>query len=185
MQEIETERLRLRMPASSDLDALLPIVGDPEVMKYLGIEAGTTLTRAETETMLGQMIDAWKRRGWGRWVVMQKDDNKVIGFCGYRLLDNTPELLYVFAKSAWGRGLATEAARATLRYGFEQLQFPRIIAATRHAHTASISIMRKIGMKYEKDVNLFGVEGVSYVATLDEFKADGSTYLLSSQAREL
>lgn len=171
------------MPASSDLDALMPILGDPEVMKYLGIEAGTTLTREETETMLGQMIEAWKHRGWGRWVVVQKDDNKVIGFCGYRLLDNTPELLYVFAKSAWGRGLATEAARATLRYGFEELQFPRIIAATRHAHTASIRVMKKIGMQYEKDVNLFGVEGVTYVATPDNFQASDSTYLLSKQDR--
>ncbi|MEO8435476.1 MAG: GNAT family N-acetyltransferase [Pyrinomonadaceae bacterium] len=184
MHEIETERLRLSMPVSADLDALMPILGDPEVMKYLGIEAGTTLSREETETMLGQMIEAWKRRGWGRWVVVQKNDDKVIGFCGYRLLDNTPELLYVFAKSAWGRGLATEAARATLRYGFEELQFPRIIAATRHAHTASISVMRKIGMKYEKDVNLFGVEGVSYVATPDDFQANDSTYVLSSQTPE-
>src|SRR5687767_10528731 len=114
MQDIETERLRLRMPATSDLEALMPILGDPEVMKYLGIEAGTTLTREETETMLSQMIEAWKRRGWGRWVVVQKDDDKVIGFCGYRELDNTPELLYVLAKSAWGKGLATEAARAAL-----------------------------------------------------------------------
>lgn len=184
MQDIETARLRLRMPETNDLDDLLPILGDPLVMKYLGIEAGTILSRDETESMLARMIEAWKQRGWGRWVVVQKEDGRVIGFCGYRLLENTPELLYVLAKSAWGRGLATEAARASLRYGFEELQFPRIIAATRHAHSASISVMRKIGMKYEKDVNLFGVEGVTYVATRDEFQADDSTYVLSSQNRE-
>jgi len=167
------------MPSADDLDDLLPILGNPEVMKHLGIEAGTTLSREETETTLGQMMEAWKQRGWGRWVVINKEDGKLIGFCGYRLLDGAPELLYVFAKSAWGRGLATEAARASLRYGFEELQFERIIAATRHANTASISVMRKIGMKYEKDATLFGVDGVSYVATLDDFQADDSTYVLS------
>lgn len=184
MQDIETERLRLRMPGPDDLDELMPILADPEVMKYLGVEAGTTLSRAETENLLGKMIQAWGERGWGRWMVVNKENNKVIGFCGYRSLEDTPELLYVFAKSVWGRGLATEAARASLRYGFEELRFPRIIAATRHAHAASISVMKKIGMNYEKDVNLFGVEGVSYVATRSGFQADDSTYVLSDPNHE-
>jgi RimJ/RimL family protein N-acetyltransferase len=153
-------------------------------MKYLGIEAGTTLSSQETESMLGQMIEGWKQRGWGRWVVVNKEDGKVIGFCGYRVMEGTPELLYVFAKSAWGKGLATEAARASLRYGFEEQHFERIIAATRHAHAASISVMKKIGMKFEKDVTLYGVEGVSYVATRDDFQAGDSTYVLSDQNRE-
>jgi len=109
MTEIETARLRHRMLSPHDLDALLMIVSDPDVMKYLGIEAGTIPSREETKTALEGMIEFWAQNGFGRWAVIHKEDGKLIGLCGFRLLDGTPELFYVFAKANWGGGLATEA----------------------------------------------------------------------------
>jgi RimJ/RimL family protein N-acetyltransferase len=179
MAEIETARLRLRMFTPRDLDDLMLIFGDPDVMKYLGIEAGTTLTREEVEVTLEKMIEFWSNHGFGRWAVINKEDEKMIGLCGLRLLDGAPELVYAIAKAYWGRGLATEAARASLRYAFEALQLERIVAVTRHANTASIRVMRKIGMSYENEVNHYGVDGVCYVANRDEFQIDDSTYILS------
>lgn len=179
MPEIETARLRLRIFTPDDLDDLMLIFGDPDVMKYLGIEAGTTSTREEVEVTLKKMIEFWANHGYGRWALINKEDGCMIGLCGLRLLEGAPELVYAIAKAYWGRGLATEAARASLRYAFEELQLERIVAVTRHANTASIGVMRKIGMSYENEVNHYGVDGVCYVANRDEFQIDDSPYTLS------
>ena len=178
MPEIETAHLRLRLFTPDDLDDLMLIFGDPDVMKYLGIEAGTTLTREEVKVTLEKMIDFWANHGFGRWALINKEDGRMIGLCGLRLLDGAPELVYAIAKAYWGRGLATEAATASLRYCFEELQLERIVAVTRHANTASIRVMRKIGMSYENEVNHYGVDGVCYVANRDEYQIDDSPYTL-------
>jgi RimJ/RimL family protein N-acetyltransferase len=161
-----------------DLDDLLLVFGDPEVMKYLGIEAGATLSREETKLVLQKMTEFWGRNGFGRWAVINKEDNKLIGLCGFRLLEDALELVYALAKPYWGRGFATEAARASLRFGFEELNYDRIVAITRHANKGSRRVMSKLLMTYEQDVNHYGVDGVQYVATRDQVQPDGSTYIL-------
>ena len=178
MPEIVTERLRHRMLRIEDLLDLMSIVSDSEVMKYLGVEAGTTLNWEEAEDALTRMIAFWDRRGFGRWAVLNKASGKLVGLCGLRLLEDTPELFYAFAKDYWGQGLATESAKACMRYGFEELEFDRIVAASRHANAASIRVLEKIGMRYEKEINYQGVNAVCYAATRDTFPVDDSTYLV-------
>ena len=163
------------MLAADDLDELLLIVSDPEVMKHLGVEAGATLSRQETKVTLDKMIEFCAQRGFGRWAVINKEDDKLIGLCGFRLLDKTPELFYVFGRAHWGKGLATEAATAILRYGFEELGFERIVAVTRHGNSASMTVMEKIGLKYEKEVNHSGVEAMGFAITLDEYRKRNSS----------
>jgi ribosomal-protein-alanine N-acetyltransferase len=179
MPEIETSRLRCRRPSPADLEALLLIVSDPEVMKYLGTNQGAILSRDETEFFLEKMIEFWKQRGFGRWAIVNKVDDKLIGLCGFRLADSVPELFYLFAKANWGKGLATEAARAVVRFGFEELGFERIMAATRHANTASIRVLTKIGMRFESEITHFGVNALCYVSMRDEYQPEDSPYILS------
>jgi len=169
MPELETARLRYRIPRPPDLDAMLVLVGDPDVMKYLGVNPGTILTREEAKSTLERMIEFWAEHGFGRWVVTSKADDKLIGLCGFRLLDDTPELFYAFARASWGKGLATEAARALLRYGFEDLGFERIVAAVRPANIASINVLTKVGMRYEKEISHYGINAVRYLITRDDF----------------
>jgi len=178
MLEIETDRLRHRILRLADLPDLMSIVGDVEVMKYLGSEGGTPLSLEDAEDALTRMIAFWDERGFGRWAVLKKGSDRVIGLCGLRLLEDTPELFYAFAKDYWGHGLATESARACLRYGFEELGFDRIVAAARHENAASIQVLKKIGMSYEKEINYQGVNAVCYGLTRDEFQVDNSTYLV-------
>ena len=182
MPQIETERLHLRMPTPQDVDDIAALFADPDVMRFIGLEAGAILSRAETESTVEKMIAFWTRTGFGRWAVIDKETRKLIGLCGLRLLDGTPELFYLFAKATWGKGLATEAASAALRYGFEELQFERIIAVIRPGNTISQKVVKKIGMKYEKELNHDGVDGVCYVATLKEFEPSDSTYIRSRDA---
>lgn len=179
MLKIETARLRYRMPGPHDLDAMLAIVSDPDVMKYLGIKPGTILTREEAISTLEKMIEFWTVHGFGRWAVTNKEDDRMIGLCGFRLLEETPELFYVFAKASWGKGLATEAARAILRYGFEELGFESIVAAVRPANISSINVLTKIGMSYEKEISHYGINAVRYLVTRDEYQVDDSPYMLS------
>jgi len=178
MPDIETKRLHYRMLSPDDLDALLLMVGDPEVMKYLGAEAGAIVSREETKDILGKMIEFFAQNGFGRWAVVNKEDGKLIGLCGFRLLENTPELFYLFARNVWGKGLATEAASAMLQYGFRELGFERIVAATRHGNTASIRVLAKIGMKYEKEISHSGVNALCYAATRDDYQLDDPTYTI-------
>jgi [ribosomal protein S5]-alanine N-acetyltransferase len=72
----------------------------------------------------------------------------VIGYCGIELYEGGPEveLGFSFARSAWGRGYATEAALAWLKHGFGALGFPRVIALVKPANTASIRVLEKVGM---------------------------------------
>lgn len=179
MPEIETERLRHRILRTEDLSDLMSIVGDPQVMTHIGLEGGVALSREEAEDALARMIGFWAQRGFGRWAVLKKSNGIMVGLCGLRLMEETPELFYAFAKGSWGMGLATESARACLRYGFEVLGFNRIVAASRHANAASIRVMEKIGMRYEKDINYQGVDAVCYAVTRDTFPVDNSMYVVT------
>jgi ribosomal-protein-alanine N-acetyltransferase len=178
LPEMETARLRLRKINAGDLSAFFLMVSDPGVMKYLGLEAGALMSREETRVTLGKMVEFWAQHGFGRWAVVNKEDGKLIGLCGFRLLETTPELFYMFSKASWGRGLATEAAGACLRYGFEELGFERVVAATRHANTRSIRVMTKIGMSYEKEITHSGVAAVCYMATRNDYQPDDAPYKL-------
>jgi RimJ/RimL family protein N-acetyltransferase len=85
-------------------------------------------------------------RGFGQWAVFLKSEPPLIGFCGFRLRDSTPELLYGLAQPYWGQGLATEAARAVLRHGFEHCGLTRIVAATDPPNQASVRVLEHLGM---------------------------------------
>lgn len=79
------------------------------------------------------------------------------------------ELLYALDRTAWGRGLATEAAGAALAYGFEVAGLGRIIGITRPANAASRRILEKLGMRYEREVEIFGIEAVLYGLSRERF----------------
>ncbi len=174
MSDIETARLRLRPFTPDDLDDLAPLLGDPAVMRHIGVESGKTLTRAEAAAALDNMINGWRKRGYGRWAVLLKATGQLIGLCGFRLHENMPELIYLLGKTHWGQGFATEAAQASLRYGFAELRFERIVAFTRPENTASQRVLQKLGMRFAGEAPLHGVAALCYVLTRAEFRPDES-----------
>lgn len=176
MTEIETARLRLRRFVPEDLDDLCRLLADPRVMRYVGVEAGYIFSREETEAALATFITGWARRGYGRWAVVEKATGRFAGLCGFRLFDGEAELLYLLHVEYWGQGLASEAARASLRYAFEELRLTKVVAVTRPEHTASRRVLERVGMRYEGEVCSHGVELVSYTMTSEEFKPDDAPY---------
>ncbi|NEO29512.1 MAG: GNAT family N-acetyltransferase [Symploca sp. SIO3C6] len=165
MPDLETARLKLRKFTLDDADDLYRIYDNPEVMKYVGNGART---RKETEAGLLSMIQHWQQHDFGMWAVIHQQDHILIGRCGLCFLDKTTEveLGYLFDKFYWGRGLATEASLAALKYGFEVVKLKRIVAVAKPENLASRRVMEKVGMKYEKDAHYYDSDVVYYSITL-------------------
>jgi RimJ/RimL family protein N-acetyltransferase len=171
--EIETTRLRLRAFAPADFDAFAAMRADPEVMRYIG--TGEPQDRARSEAWLGKNEQRWRRNGFGMWAAEHKELGRVIGWCGLVFLDETPEVEvgYGFARDFWGRGLATEAARRSLRFGFEGMGLGRIVAIAQPENVASRRVMEKLGMRYERPAHYYGADVAYYSITRGEFRRAG------------
>jgi ribosomal-protein-alanine N-acetyltransferase len=146
-----------------DLDGLALITGDPEVMKYLGTSGARS--KEKTENTIDAILRHWNNHGFGIWAVEHKTDQKLIGWCGLQMLEKTPEVevAYLLAQDYWNQGLATEAARAAIQYGFDQLKLKRIVAIARPENVGSYRVMEKVGMLYECDAHFYNVDVVYYV----------------------
>ncbi|HEY0320755.1 MAG TPA: GNAT family N-acetyltransferase [Pyrinomonadaceae bacterium] len=171
---IETERLVLRQFTPDDLDELVQLRADPLVMRYIGDQS-----REKVEQRLRYYISHYESHGLGMWAVIDKSTGAMVGWCGLIFLDETPEVEvgYGVARDYWGRGLMTEAARASLRYGFERAGLERIVAVAMPENVASRRIMEKLGMHYEKNVHHYGHDLVYYAIEREAFRLDDSFYL--------
>jgi RimJ/RimL family protein N-acetyltransferase len=176
MAEIETERLLLRMFRPDDLDHLALLFRDPAVMRYVG--EGQPVDRDEADKALQSIIRHWTNYGFGRWAVVDKQTHEFLGFGGLRSLFGTPEVVYHLAAANWGKGFATELARASLRFGFEARNFERIVAIAKPDNSDSVHVMEKLGMKYQQHTRYYNIEVIEYAIKRDEFELDGSFYLL-------
>lgn len=175
MQEIETARLRLRRFVAGDLDAVRRIYGNSEVMRYMW--DGQARTEAQIRDALAFLMGGWDERGIGMWAVVHKARGEVIGRCGFTFLPGTTEaeIGYILARSHWGAGYATEAARAGLHYGFEDLALPRVVAVARPDNLASRRVLQKLGMTYEETARHYGAEQACYGVERDAYWARRAT----------
>lgn len=178
--EVETSRLRLRMFRPDDLGALSRITSDAEVMRY--ISYGRPLTREETRDNLGSIVAAFRRRGFGRWALELKETGALVGYCGLSLgcQEVGVELAYMLARGAWGRGLALEAGRACLRYGFERLDLRSIAGLTFHDNRRSRRVLERLGMGFVGDAHFYGFDCVHYSLARARWRDDDSFYRVVS-----
>lgn len=178
MPNIETARLSLRMLGTPDLEDFYRLLSNPLVVRYVG--SGLPLTRDETETTLASILSHWERHGFGRLAVIDKATGEFIGFAGLRMLIDTPEVVYHIRPEFWGRGLATEMGHAILRYGFEAHAFARIVAIAKPENSASIRVMQKIGMQYEKHTAYYGIDVVQYAISRELFRPHDAAQVMIS-----
>lgn len=164
-QTVETERLLLRPFVDDDFVAYERIRANPGVARYLpgGIEAVRSAPERARQTLRG-FARHWRERGFGPWAVIDKQTRVLIGHCGLRYLPefDAVELLYALDPSAWGKGLATEAARVAIDYGQTELGLPQIIALAFPDNHASRRVMKRVGMQYVKTVSFQGYDVVLY-----------------------
>ena len=174
--EIETARLRLRMFRPEDLDAMCEITRDPKTMRYIG--HGHALTREETRANLDRIVAAFRRRGFGRWALESRETGALLGYCGLSRGNEGAgvELAYMLARGVWGRGLALEAGRACLRYGFERLGVDSIAGLTMHDNRRSRRVLERLGMSFVRDAHFYGFDCVHYAVAREDWRDDGSLY---------
>jgi ribosomal-protein-alanine N-acetyltransferase len=148
---IETDRLLLRDLREDDLDALAAIWTDPDVTRYMGGPRDP----ARIRDMLAEDLPADPPDPFNLWPVIEKATGRIVGHCGLleKEVDGQDEvdLTYVFARSAWGQGYATEIATALRDYAFADLGLARLVAVIDHENTGSQRVALKVGMRYEKD----------------------------------
>lgn len=150
---IETTRLRLRDWQEADFEPFSRMNADEEVMRYFP----KTLSKEESDAFAQAIIAEIKEFGFGLYAVEVKETNEFIGFIGFHRAtfesDFTPciEIGWRLKKEAWGRGYATEGAKACLQYGFEELGFGEIFSFTADINEPSKHVMRKIGLQFVKE----------------------------------
>lgn len=157
---LETERLYLREFELSDADAMFQLNNTWEVIKYTGDPPFSS--EAEALQFL-QNYDAYERTNMGRWAVIVKETDEFIGWCGLKRHDDgMVDIGFRFFKSEWGKGYATEAAKATLDFGFKTLRIPEIMGRAARENHASLHVLDKLGMTYWKDDSCKGITDSVY-----------------------
>jgi RimJ/RimL family protein N-acetyltransferase len=157
---VETERLFIRQWVPDDWKRFRPLGTDPRVLEFLNTEPWSD---ERIRRFIDKGIEVAKTRGWILWPVIHRDDAVLIGFCGFS--DEFPpdvEIGWRFLPEYWGKGLATEAARAVMRYGFDTFGFGRLVCVPQAANRRSIRVAEKLGMAFERCFVHKGTEVVCY-----------------------
>lgn len=153
-----TERLVLREWRPADAAPMAAINRDPEVARHLNRPAD----EASVEAFYGLIVQHWNARGYGPWVVESREPDRAGEFLGFAGLAHVPPMLaeagpapelgWRLARSAWGRGLATEAAVAARDDAFGRLGLPELISIIHPDNVRSQRVARKLGMRVQKQI---------------------------------
>ncbi|MBW4602930.1 MAG: GNAT family N-acetyltransferase [Calothrix sp. FI2-JRJ7] len=155
--QFETQNLILRQIKSSDAEAIFGFFSDQEVLQYHDAEPFRNIERAER--LINTWEDRFLTRQGIRWGIAKKNENVIIGTCGYRLWGKPmfcAELGYELSKPYWRQGIMTEAVLRIIRFAFERMELNRIEATVMLENTASINLLSKLGFTEEGILRDFG-----------------------------
>ncbi len=159
---LRTKRLVLEPFSEEHVDRLLTLFRAPEVRRFLLDDQVVDREWMVSEVATSEAL--FESHGYGLWALREKEDEGIIGAVGYRFFHEPPELQIVVAlfPSWWGRGLATEACREAIRYGFEEVGFERIAADADAENEESLRLMERLGMHFEGRVTKGGLDTMCY-----------------------
>jgi len=168
---LETERLRFATWKWEDWRELRNLTSDPLVVQYLG--TGEPWPDERVQEFVSRQDENWDKQQICLWKLMPKDRDELIGICGLQPLAGGPEVEigWWLAPACWGQGLATEAAREALAYGFEVSNLYRIVAIAQSDNRDSLRVMERIGMRFEREAVHKGIRVVLYSINREQFDA--------------
>ena len=154
-RSIETERLRLVPWSDVYSDRFADLCADAEAMRF--ITRGRPLPRVAVDEILRRTPAMWEQHGFGPWAALEKGTGRWIGRIGLNLLHDWPgadkwEVGFELVPAAWGQGYATEGARRTIRFAWNETPLMRIISVTVPDHLASRRVMEKSGMSLQGEL---------------------------------
>ena len=155
MKILETERLVLRQFTFEDADFILRLLNEPSFIQNIGDRGVRTLEDARSY-ILRVPIASYEKNGFGLYLVILKESGKSIGMCGLIKRDQLEDvdIGYAFLPEFWSKGYAVEAALAVKEYARDVIGLKRLIAITDPENQASIRVLEKIGLRFEKMVRL-------------------------------
>jgi RimJ/RimL family protein N-acetyltransferase len=155
---LESPRLVLRRFTLDDAPALLEILADPQVMRWFP----HPLSEAEVESWIERRLRQYDEHGHSLFAVELRGAQGLIGYCGVARLEVNgkvePEVAYGFRPLVWGRGYATEAARASMQHAFREFKLPRVISMIRPENTPSRRVAERNGLTLERTFHWRGYD---------------------------
>ena len=151
--KVETDRLILREFNEKDFEAVYDFGSNLEVNKLTGDKLIESLEGAKN-IIKNIWKKEYKKYGYGRWATIYKPDNKIIGFTGLKYLPefNETDIGFRFLPEYWNKGIATEASKEIIKYGFKNLKLDRIIGIAMPENIGSCKVLEKVGLSfYKKD----------------------------------
>ena len=175
---LETERLILRELLETDLDGMFELDSNATVHKYLGNKPIST--KEQAAEIIRFIREQYDQLGIGRFAAIEKSSGDFIGWSGLKLNAGEKEELngvrdfvdigYRFFPKYWGKGYATESSIATLKFGFEEMNYPVIYGAAETANIASNKILQKIGLKFINDFHYGDIPCKWYALKKEDYK---------------
>jgi RimJ/RimL family protein N-acetyltransferase len=177
---ITTDRLVLRAFTAKDIEPMHHILGGAGVLRYFPRSDPPSRDRVR-EMILAQQ-GHWRERGYGMWAVETRSTGELVGRSGLQYLPDTDEVEvdFVLGSAHWGQGFATEAGRASLRYGFEEISLESVVGIVHPENAASRHVLEKLGMTLTGPAEYFGmacyryaIERLSFDRVSESWKSGG------------
>lgn len=166
----DTERLRFRAVTMDDVDEFLALHEDLSVARFMG-----SYDREGMVEWMQKGLDEWVERGHGRVAVLGRDSGRFLGRTGLKYWPpfGETEVGWALRPEARGRGIATEAGAAALRWGFEQFDLPYITAMIQPENTASVRVAERLGLRPQRTDTLLGAQVVVHAISREEWESQG------------
>jgi len=158
--QFETKRMWMTEWVPDDWLPFRPLAQDPDVVRY--IDSGALWSDERVQDFVHSQIHKARRYGFCHWKLVEKASDTLIGFCGLQHYEDEIEIGWWLAKAYWGKGLGTEAAHVALDDAFQRVGLKRVIAMAQPANRASVHIMEKLGMQFERNAVRNGIDVVVY-----------------------
>ena len=151
LPELETERLSLRRFELEDAPFIVELLNQPSFLRNIGDRGVRNVADAHRYLREGPMA-MYAKYGFGLWRVSRRSDDTFVGMCGLLKRDMLPDVDvgYAFLPEHWGQGYAFEAANATIELGARRFGLGRIIGVVSDHNAASIRVLEKAGMRFER-----------------------------------
>jgi len=159
---LQTKHLLLRAWKPEDVPAWLEILSERGILRYFPNQDPPSPDKADA--YIAHHLSHWEKFGYGHWAIVQKQDGGVVGWNGMEYLpelDQT-EVAYLLSKRVQGRGYATEAAAAAVKFGFENAGLTKIIGLVHPQNAASLRVLEKCGLSFVDKINIWGLEMSRY-----------------------
>lgn len=160
---IKTSRLILRAFTAKDVGPMYRILSEKGVLRYFPTTDPPPQDRVQK--MVSGLLQHWEKHGYGLWAIEAQSNGELMGRCGLQCLPETEEVEidFILGKTFWGQGFATEAGRASLQYGFEELDLESVVGIVHLENKASQRVLEKLGMELVEQRQYFGMECYRYV----------------------